>query len=264
MRAASRRRRARGAPQLGERLVEHPARRSRTISPVSSATGMNPAGSTRPRLRVLPAQQRLGADDAAVGEARRPAGRAARARRARAPGAARSRGRGAPRPVAAARWLEQLDAVAAEVLGPVHRGVGVAEQLLGATAGRRPGRCRCWRSTNSSRPAQRDRLARAPPSMRSANSTASLRVGDVFAARSRTRRRRSGATVSAGRSERGEPLARPRTSSSSPTTWPEAVVDQLEAVEVEEQHRDVAAGALGACQRVREAVDEQQRGSAGR
>ena len=38
----------------------------------------------------------------------------------------------------------------------------------------------------------------------------------------------------------------------------EPVVHELEAVEVEEQHGDVAVGALGARQRVREAVDEQQ------
>ena len=38
----------------------------------------------------------------------------------------------------------------------------------------------------------------------------------------------------------------------------ETVVDELEAVEVEEQDRDVALGAFGARQRVREAVDEQQ------
>ena len=38
----------------------------------------------------------------------------------------------------------------------------------------------------------------------------------------------------------------------------EAVVDELEAVEVEEEHRDAALRALGVCERVREAVDEQQ------
>ena len=40
-----------------------------TISPVSSANGMKSSGSTQAALGVVPAQQRLDARDAAVGEA---------------------------------------------------------------------------------------------------------------------------------------------------------------------------------------------------
>jgi hypothetical protein len=39
---------------------------------------------------------------------------------------------------------------------------------------------------------------------------------------------------------------------------PERVVDDLEPVEVAEEDGEDVAGALGACQRVRQAIDEQE------
>ena len=135
-----------------------------TIRPVCSAIGMNAAGADQPALRVLPAQQRLGADDPAAGEldlrlvddpqlvalervrGARPRGRAAR-RRARA--STRRRPRSAPCP---APW----------------RGTWRRRRRAAAPRGRRRRRGRCGRRSSRSRSAggPRARPARAARSAR--------------------------------------------------------------------------------------------------
>ena len=113
-----------------------------TIRPTSSAMAMNSAGEMRP-VGVVPARQRLEAGHRAVLEPHdrlvedgdlfaleRPA--QVRLERPTV-GLARAH-----------RGLEQLDAVAADALGVVHRELGVLEHLLGAVrlavAEREPGR----------------------------------------------------------------------------------------------------------------------------
>ena len=100
-----------------------------TMSPVSSASGMNDPGGTRPRSGC---SQRTSAS--------KPSMRASAERDQRlvvqaqlvALDAAAQRGleREAVADVLAHRLVEELDALAA-VLGAVHRGVGVADEVLG-------------------------------------------------------------------------------------------------------------------------------------
>ncbi len=108
---------------LADRPLAH-----RTIRPVSSATGMNSAGWTRPRRRW---RQRISASTASRGRRRRrpAAGSAAPARRARAPCAARSAISSCSRPRAGQVAVEDMAGVAPVGLGRVHRDVGIAQQL---------------------------------------------------------------------------------------------------------------------------------------
>ena len=114
-----------------------------TMSPVSSASGMNSAGATSPRSGCCqrtsasaPTQRAVGERDDRLEEEPELAAleRAVRARsRSRCAVAARAR----------MRVVEHLDQRALpRVLGAVHRGVGVAEQLLGRSSPGRPARCR--------------------------------------------------------------------------------------------------------------------------
>ena len=130
--------RRRGVPRarLAAGLAAAPTARAATISPVSSATGMNSIGATTPALRMSPAQERLDADDLARRQVHDrlvehdelvalegPLEVALE----REPG---ERGRVHAR-------LEDLDAVLAVALGHVHRDVGVAQQLVGRLVARR-------------------------------------------------------------------------------------------------------------------------------
>ena len=102
-----------------------------TIRPLCSATGTKRRGGDRAQRRVLPAQQRLDAEHARrvgehdlglVGERELARRRARRAARPRAPAARRR---------VSAPAVEELQLRLAALLGLVHGGVGVAQQLLG-------------------------------------------------------------------------------------------------------------------------------------
>ena len=87
------------------------------------------------------------------------------------------------------------------VLGAVHRGVGVAQQLLGVVrCRRRAARCRRWRDHRDVVAADANGLGRAPRAAARRSSSASSLAGDVLAAARRTRRRRDGRRCRPGRS----------------------------------------------------------------
>ena len=230
-----------------------------TISPVSSASGMNSTRRDQAALGVAPAQQRLEAgrstpsgepDDRLVVQLE-----LAGVDRALQVGAQLE-------PVEHARVhrrLEQAVAALAVALGDVHRGVGVADQLLGACA---------------ASPAQRDRdadagaqeRARACPARSGAASSVedALRgVGgrlavDVLEQDARTRRRRSGRRCR----RRARAPSRRRatsTSTSSPAAWPSESLIVLKSSRsrnsTRERRRPLAAGAG---ERLADALDEQR------
>ena len=91
---------------------------------------MNSDGRTTPCAGTVPAQQRLGTDDAPVGQSH---DRLVEQLELVALDGLTQRGLEveAGGDLLLQLVAEQLDAVAAEVLGAVHGGVGVAQQLLG-------------------------------------------------------------------------------------------------------------------------------------
>ena len=241
--------------------LQHPARRSATIRPRllgqrdelarrhQAALGMRPSAPA-PRRR----------DQRAVAQARRSAGSASTnsSRSTRAAQLA-SRAAGAARARACMRRVEHLVAAAPARLGAVHRGVGVAQQLVRrARRRRRPARCRCCgRRRPRCPPSRNGRAQRADEALGDAPRP-SL-VADVLAAARRTRRRRGAAsTSSAGAAPRA--AARPTaTQQLVAARVAERVVDDLEAVEVEEEQREPIAAALRAHERVLQAVHQRAR-----
>ena len=106
-----------------------------TMVPVSSAIGMNSAGETMVPSRLLPAHQRLEADDVAGGQVEdRLVVHAQLATVERA--VERGLHGEAVRHPFVHRLVVDGHAVAAGVLGPVHRRVGVTHEVLGRGAGR--------------------------------------------------------------------------------------------------------------------------------
>ena len=223
-----------------------------TISPVCSAIGMNADGADEPALRVLPAQQRLGADDAAARAARPAAGRRRAARRARARAGARPRGR-------------------------------AARRRARASTRRRPRSAPCrapWRGTSRRRrraAAPRDRptpaLALRTPKLAVTNRwRPSSSTGARSALASRSATRRAADLAADGDRDRELVAAEARDQVAGAQHAPHAlgddleqvvagavaerVVDHLEVVEVDEQHRDlVAAGsAISSRSRCRNSV----------
>ena len=204
-----------------------------------------------PERRVVPAQQRLEALDAAVAEVARSAGSGAcSSPRSSAWRRSRSRSR---RSATRSRIdaSNDGDRVAPGVLGLVHGGVGVADHRLGVDVRDRTpslhGDADAGRGGDLGAAHLEGRGERAPDAARP-SSSASATSGDAGAARRRTRRRRCGPP---GR--RSACCARRRwataTSSSSPMRVAVGVVDQLEAVDVEEQQRPRADRASAACSR---------------
>ena len=224
------------------------------MRPVSSASGTNSIGGTRPALGVLPADQRLEADQRAVVEVDHRL--VVHAQLAALDGAVQ-RVAGAQvvdRAVVLAR-VEQLGAVAAEVLGPVHRGVGVAQQRLG-----RVGRAARQRDADAGghehlafheRDRSRDRLGQP-----FGHQLGGLLAGDVVAQDGELVAAEAGDDV--GRAHgRAQPVGH-RDQQAVAGGVAEAVVHHLEPVEVEEQHRDALVVALGVGELAAEALDEVQ------
>ena len=212
-----------------------------TISPVSSASGMNSPARSAPPLGVLPAHQRLDLADrrrvasvddrlvvepklaalerpAQVGLQLQPLQRTRRACRRRRP-------RSAPCPAPwPGTWPGRRRAAASS-----------APVLARAAAAR----SRCWRRrTPRGRRAANGAAQRAAIRSATADGAASVRRGPR--AGRRTRRPPSRATVSSARTQRSQPLGH-RDQQPVAGLVPEAVVDDLEVVEVEEEHRDRAS-----------------------
>ena len=148
--------------------------------------------------------------------------------------------------------------VASAALRAVHRGIGLAQQPLGrvlaspvATARRRSSRAgkTSWPASHSGSQS----AAESAP----ARSSSSRRVVDVLAQHGElvTAEARHGV---AARRRCGGAGRRPRRSSSSPACVAERVVDELEAVEVEEQQPDAQARRRGAVQRGLRALEQQR------
>ena len=144
------------------------------------------------------------------------------------------------------RRLEQAVAALAVALGDVHRGVGVADQLVGVggrLAARRP-RCRGWRGrrapccSSAQRRGERVEDALGGVGRLLGADDVLEQDGELVAAEAR-----------GGVGRRG--CSSPRRSATSRSTLvaggvAEAVVDRLEVVEVEEEDRDAAAARGGA------------------
>ena len=240
-----------------------PTRRVGTISPVSSASGDELVGTEQAALGVVPAHERLDARDAPVGElddrlvvqrelaaVERAAQLALGARRsARAPRMRASKSSKPPRP---------------RVLGAVHRRVGVAQQVA-----RRASSLPDERDAD----ARRDEEPRSPATWNGAPARrARARRARAGSRRRRRPRSRIGELVAAEARD-GVAGARPPRCSAAATSREqlvagvvaERVVDELEAVEVEEEHaRRCAvprAARRSACSR---RSSNRARGSAGR
>ena len=226
------------------------------MRPVSSASGMNSAGPTQAALGVAASARSASKPTTLPARAgRRSAGSGRRARRgssARCSVGARSRAGS----TAAARiaLVEQLARGPAVLLGPVHRGVGVAEQRLGRRAGA---------SATAMPMLALERTPRRPSSANgSASASSRRRRGDRRSALVGRRGRRSsdhelvateaGDGVAGAQRARGAG-ARPCTSSSSPASWPRLSLTTLKW----SRSRNSTAAASGAAPAQREGRSSQ-------
>ena len=229
--------RPRGAPVggLAAGLVEHP------VADRDDQAGLlgdrdEARGADQAARRVLPAQQRLDADDAAVSRARpRLVEQLAARRRA---SASRSAASSSSRSSARARSASSKNSQRALPCSLARYMAASASRssVLGVACVPSPTtRCRCWRSRSAARPSSSSgAAARAACGRRS---RARRRAVDVARAGSRTRRRRSGRPCRSGRSARPQPLG---DGDQQPVAGAvaERVVDDLEVVEVDEEHRE--------------------------
>ncbi len=225
------------------------------MRPDSSASAMKTLEGNAAVLRVVPAQKRLGADDCVV---REPDDRlVVQPQEAVLQRVAQRGFEGVlAQPVLGEVGVEELEGVAPQLLRVIHRDVGVLQELLGivrivgvhADADRgghvdvvlldleRLGD-RFEQLPRGCVPASR---ARRSPRRRPLNSSPPSR-----ARRSLSRNAAVSAALTLFRS-------------SSPIRWPRRVVDVLEPVEVDEQHADATAAALGLRDRLRQPLVQQQ------
>ena len=150
--------------------------------------------------------------------------------------------------------LEEPIAALAVALGPVHRGVGVPDQLLGARGGSPPPRRRCRCCSGATAPAA---TRRAAPALQHAV----RRVGGLLDAVDVLEQQRELVAAEArrgvGRADaRGQAL-RHLDEHLVAGGVPQAVVDRLEVVEVEEDHGHALALAARAGDRMADALGEQ-------
>ncbi len=206
-----------------------------TIIPVSSAIGMNSDGRIDAVAGAVPPQQRLGADDAAVGQAH---DRLVEELELLALDGLPERGLDveARGDLLLQLVAEQLDAGPPEVLGAVHGGVGVAQELLGGC----PGAAECdahARGGEQLATRQRDRLVQHLD-----DAFGELdRFGDVLDVLAHDHElvaAEPGDGV--GRADRAHEPSRDLEQQLVADDVTETVVHELEAVEVEEEHGDVA------------------------
>ena len=184
---------------------------------------------------VLPADQRLDARGSRRCRGARSAGSGASARPRSIARAERGLHLQPVAHVGVHPRLVGLRAALAPALGRVHRHVGVAQQVVGGVARAPRWRRRCWRVTCTWLPLSVNGWLIAVAS----RSSSSLRPSGPAACSIRMANSSppSRATVSAARAQREEPLRR---GDQQPVALrvAEAVVDPLEVVEVEEEHRD--------------------------
>ena len=228
-----------------------------TISSLSSAGGRKVDGSSS-RLRCgalrAPAHERLAADREAPGE-----------RQDRLVGehqlVARQRVAQAPLELdvvvdlPAQALVEELQPAPARGLGPVHREVGLAEHRLGVGVGVARDRDADAREHRDFRAAHRDRVLERVEHARAERERLLLAFDvlgedhELVAAEARDR--------VAVAHQRGEALG-DRHEQPVADVVPEVVVDGLELVEVDEQHRHRAVAAVHARERLARAIHQQQ------
>ena len=225
-----------------------------SMSPVSSANGMNESGRERAAFGMVPADERFERGDRARCAARRSAGSARRARRVR---------------------RRRADALRSRVASTAARCISCANTRHSSC--RRPWRCtsrdrRCGASRRSRRPwsRRRCRCSRSPRSatrratpvpatsamMRSATVVASFGVAQLVHQHGELVAAEPGGGVARAQAAR-EPVAHDHEQRVAGGVA-EAVVDGLEVVEVDEQHRELAAVALEPGRGVVDAVAEQR------
>ena len=226
---------------LRQRLVEH-VEGQRPIRPVFSASGMNSSGPSRPAGRVPPAHQRLDADDRRWSRRRPWAGSAARARRARCPRAARRAATAARACARRARGRRprqrpRSSLASYSAMSARRHAAGRCSSPCSGASAMPTLACTSMRTPASGeRLAQRPRPAAPPAPRASAGASAG------------PRRRSTANSSPPSRATRCRPRAPTR------SRWPtsmkqqvadvvaEGVVDLLEVVQVDQQHRDGRGG----------------------
>ena len=207
-----------------------------SIRPFSSAIGMNSAGRDLAPLGVAPAQQRLDADDREVAQRDHRLVLEAQLVRARAPGAGRSRPAGArSRARASPRRTPRSGRARAPWPGTSRRRRRGSARRPARRRG--PARCRCWWSRSARSPTARTAGRRSPRSARRVSIAS--RSEAMSSSRIPNSSPPNRATVSLERSacfSRGAAAAQQLVAH----VVAEAVVDQLEVVEIEEQDRGTA------------------------
>ena len=230
-----------GAPGgAAARLVEH-ERADRHDQPGLLGQRDELARRDEAALGVVPAHERLGGDDVAGVEADDRLvldGELAAVDRA---AGARSLRPWRCRIAVVHRWLEARPAALAARLGLVHRDVGVADQLAGA---HRLGAARgdADAGADATRLAARERALRERGDDALGDATTTSSGPSTPSSRTANSSPPKRATVSAARTQRAQPLG-DRDQQLVADRVAERVVDGLEVVEVDEQHRDASAGA---------------------
>ena len=163
------------------------------------------------------------------------------------------------------RRLEQPVAALAVALGDVHRGVGVADQLVGAGAWRRPSTIEMpmLPRSESSLLVEHAAAGAEPRGCARPMSAAAWRCPATSSSSTANSSPPKRAAVSLGRMLVVEPLG-DLDQHLVAGGVAEAVVDRLEVVEVEEDHRQPALLAPRASDRVAHPLDEQRAVGAGR
>ncbi len=228
------------------------------MSPLSSASGMKSAGRRRPELGMVPAHQRLEAvrrpggqvDDGLVLEQEAPIGQGSLEGTAQV---------AAPVDRLGQASIEQLDPPVADGLGGVHRGVGIAQQLLGDV-----GRVAVVRHPlPRGNPDACGQRHRARPELEGLGQRPQDPIGRGARLVGRCLLEQEGELVAA---EPADAVLRPRHRAEAGTHQPqqlvaggvpEGVVDVLEVVQVDEEHREPHARVPAPDEGVGEAVGEE-------
>ena len=209
------------------------------MTPLRSASGMNTSGTIRPRVRVVPAHQRLHADDRAAWRARPSAGTRTTISPRRSPRAARRAARAGRRSWRSSRRVVDRRSPA-RGLGVVHRDVGELEQpvAVGAVLGGRQGDAdaRVDGDAAPRRPGTAPAAPAQPLGHRARRAAVGVgeQHGELVAAEPGHSRRRAATEPQPGADLLEQDVA---------VAVAEGVVDLLEAVEVEQQQRRRGAAA---------------------
>ena len=230
-----------------------------------SASGMNSSGRQQAALGVLPAHQRLDADDRAGRERRPSAGSGATS----SPSLDRAAQLADAAPAARGLWSVALgvvdrDAGCGAPWPRTSRRRRCCSSVVDVVAVRRGrARCRCWRSTSSVDAVDVERLLAAPSRSRSATATRRRRVGDARQQHGELVAAEPGDRVAVAQ-RRAAAAAPTCCSSRSPSWWPSVSLISLKRSRSISSTASRLAVARPRGERLLDAVVEAARGSAGR